>query len=182
MVFALVFLYSCTSPELDFEEGVDKLNEFNSEYGSTLKNAPETKEKTDELIAQLTGFVALNALIDPLNSLYNFRIKFLEAESMSYEGWGWGRASTTKYGFGCKKGYDRITNSSRIRNNSVVLGYEAVDLLESFVDSYPEKTKSLNLTQKDVLILKTIYFQEQETAERDARLIKSVCKKDEDGN
>jgi len=178
MVLVLIFLYSCASEELSFAKGIDKLNEFNLEFDSTLKSAPKTKEKTDELIAKLTDFMDLNKLDEPLDLLYSFRLKFLAAESMNYEGWRWGKASTTKYGFGCKNGFDRITNSSRIRNDSATLGFESVDLLQDFVDSFPEESKSLNLTQKDVLVLKTIYFSEAESAQKDARLIKSACKKD----
>lgn len=175
LMFTLIFLYGCVT-QTEFEREVEKIGEIDKKYGASLKSPPETTDKIDELIAQLIGFSAVGELPESVESLIDFKLKFLEAEKLHAEGWQWGRASTTEFGFGCKKGYARITESARLRNASAQKGFEAVDTLQFFVESYPQETKSINLTQIDVLILKATYFQIQEKALRDGRIVKNGCK------
>ena len=106
----------------------------------------------------------------------DFRIKSLEAEKLHLEGWQWGKASTTEYGFGCTKGSARILNSSKIRNASAQKGYESLDALKSLIEEFPEEAKSVDLSQKDALFLNAVYYQIEEKAASDARLIRSLCK------
>ena len=170
-----MFLYSCASSnEITFEQGIKKMEEFDKKYGSTLKSAPNSTANVDELLAQVTGFAAINKMDEPLKDLVNFRIKFLEAEKLNAEGWQWGKASTTDYGFGCK-GHDRIKESARLRNMSAQKGYEAADVLQRLVDNHPKEAESADLSQKDVLILKALYYQVQEKAEKDGRIIEGLC-------
>ena len=171
----LIFLYSCTAnSEVTFGQGIKKLGEFDKSYGSTMKSAPNTTASIDELLTQITGFAASNKIQEPLRVLIDFRIKFLEAEKLNAEGWQWGKASTTEYGFGCK-GYARIKESARLRNMSAQKGYEATNVLQRFVDSYPKEAESAALSQKDVLILKALYYQIQEKAEKDNYVIENFC-------
>ena len=171
----LIFLYSCTTnSEVTFGQGIKKLDEFDKNYGSTLKSAPNTTASIDELLAQITGFAASNKVDYSLKSLIDFRIKFLEAEKLNAEGWQWGKASTTEYGFGCK-GHDRIRESAILRNMSAQKGYEAANALQRFLDNYPKEAESAALSQKDVLILKTLYYQIQEKAEKDNHIIENFC-------
>jgi len=181
LIFAIsvVIITSCTSPfEKSFNDGVERLNELDSSYNVNLKSAPETTDKIDELIFQYVGFRALQTDVpQPLDYLIDFRLNFLESEKLNLEGWQWGRASTTEFGFGCKKGFARITESASLRNQSAQKGFEAVTTLTTFVDEYPEESKSLNLTQKDALFLNAYYFQVEKKALRDAAIVKSACKK-----
>ena len=171
----LIFLYSCTAnSEVTFEQGIKKIEGLDKNYGSTLKSAPNSTANVDELLAQVTGFAAINKMDEPLKDLVNFRIKFLEAEKLNAEGWQWGKASTTDDGFGCK-GYSRIKESAKLRIMSAQKGYEAVDILQRFVDSYTKEAESTNLSQKDILILKALYYQVQEKAEKDSRIIEGLC-------
>lgn len=176
LILGLVVVYGCASSQMTFEKGVKKINELDKKYGSGLKSPPNSTDGITGLAAELNDFKAANQNIpEPLKYLVDFRIKFLEAEKLNAEGWQWGKASTTEFGFGCK-GYDRILQSSNLRNQSAQKGYEAVSILQEFVDNYPDEAGSLNISQKDVLILKTKYFQVEEKAARDARIIRSLCK------
>lgn len=162
---------------MTFDRGVKKINELDKNYGATLKSPPNSTDKITGLVAGLNELKAANEnLPESLKFLVDFRIKFLEAEKLNAEGWQWGKASTTEYGFGCKGGYSRITQSARLRNASAQKGYEAVVILQEFVDLYPIEAKSLSLSQKDILILKTEYFKSEEQAARDAKIIRSLCK------
>lgn len=174
LLFGLVIVYGCSS-QITFNKGVKKIGEIDGKYGASLKSPPATTDEIDGLIAELIGFSAAEDLPDSVESLIDFKLKFLEAEKLSVEGWQWGRGSTTDYGFGCKKGYARVTEAARLRNASAQKGYAAVELLERFVDNYTEEAKSINLTQKDVLVLKATYFQVEEKALRDAKIIESAC-------
>ena len=176
-VFLMVIAYGCAETTVTFDNGVEKINEFDKQFGATMKVPPNSTEGVNGLLAQLVGFRATNADMDKsLADLLDFRIKSLEAERLHIEGWQWGKGSTTDYGFGCNKGSARIINSSRIRNASAQKGYEAVDALQLFIDSYPKQAESVNLTQKDVLFLNAAYQQVEEKANKDDKLIRNLCK------
>ena len=173
----MIIVYGCATTTVTFDSGVKKINEFDKQFGATMKVPPNSSEGVNGLLAQLIGFRAANADMDkPLVDLLDFRIKSLEAERLHIEGWQWGKGSTTDYGFGCNKGSARVLNSSSIRNASAQKGYEAVDALQLFIDGYPKKAESINLTQKDVLFINAAYQQVEEKANRDSRLISSLCK------
>ena len=174
----LIFVYGCASPEdAAFKKGVKRINQIDEQFGATMKTPPDSEENVDGLIIQLTGFGAANEnMPKALNYLLDFRIKSLEAEKLHIEGWQWGKGSTTDYGFGCRKGTARILNSSKIRNSSAYKGYEALNSLQLLIDESPDKAKSLNLTQKDILFLNAAYQQVEDRAARDSRTIRNICK------
>lgn len=176
-VFLMAIVYGCATTTVTFNNGIEKINEFDEQFGATMKTPPNSTEGVDSLLAQLVGFGAANADMDKsLVSLLDFRITSLEAEKLHIEGWQWGKGSTTDYGFGCNKGTARVLNSSSIRNASAQKGYEAVNALQLFIDSYPKQAASVNLTQKDVLFLNAAYQQVEGKANKDARIISSLCK------
>lgn len=176
-LFLMVIVYGCATTTVTFDNGIKKINEFDKQFGATMKTPPNSTEYVNGLFAQLIGFRAANADMDKsLANLLDFRIKSLEAERLHIEGWQWGKGSTTDYGFGCNKGSARVLNSSSIRNASAQKGYEAVGALQLFLDSYPKQAKGLNLTQKDILFLNAAYQQVEEKAKRDARIISNLCK------
>ena len=164
------------SAQFAFSKGISNLDKIDSKYGMSLKVPPETAENIDNVINELEQFKEANEL-ESLELLVDFRIKFLESQKLFLEGWQWGKGSTTGYGFGCK-GYERITESARLRNESAAAGFEAVAILEEFVDEYPKEAQSIDLSQKDALFLKANYFKEQELASKDARIIKNLCQKE----
>ena len=177
LILGLVVVYGCASSQMTFEKGVKKINELDKKYGSSLKSPPNSTDKITGLVAELNNFKSANEnLPESLKYLVDFRIKFLEAEKLNAEGWQGGKASTTEFGFGCNKGYARILESAGLRNASASRGFEAVELLQKFIDSYPEEAASLDLSQRDVLSLKAAFFQEGEKAAKDARIIRSLCK------
>src|SRR3989338_722589 len=148
LIVMLAFVYGCASGnEISFNDGVKKLEQFDKKYNSSIKTPPSNTGDIGELLSQLVGFKAANKLSKPLNGLVNFRIAFLEAEKLNAEGWQWGKGSTTDYGFGCK-GYERIKESSRLRNASAQRGYESVDMLEKFIEEFPSESKIAGLAQK----------------------------------
>src|SRR3989338_5343141 len=171
-LFLLVIIYGCANQvDAGFDSGVKKINEFDKQFGATMKAPPNSTEGVNGLLAQLVGFRAANRDMDKsLANLLDFRIKSLEAERLHIEGWQWGMGSTTDYGFGCNKGSARVLNSSRIRNASAQKGYEAVEALQLFIDRYPKQAESVNLTQKDILFIRAAYQQVEDKAARDARI------------
>jgi len=178
VILLLIAAYGCVSSEtVTFNDGIKKINEFDNQFGATMKTPPNSTEGINGILAQLIGFRAANIDMDKsLVNLLDFRIKSLEAERLHIEGWQWGKGSTTDYGFGCNKGSARVLNSSRIRNASAQRGYEAVEALQLFIDSYPKQAESVNLTQKYILFIRAAYQQVEEKANRDSRIISNLCK------
>ncbi|MFH0868185.1 MAG: hypothetical protein V1831_02645 [Candidatus Woesearchaeota archaeon] len=175
----LIIVSGCAlnSNAITFEQGVKRINEMDEKFGATIKTPPNSTENIDSLLAELTGFSAVNKDIPLLLSyLLDFKIKMLEAEKLHTEGWQWDKASTTEYGFGCKKGSARILNSSKIRNASAYKGYEAIEALQLLVDEFPNEAKGLDLSQKDVLFLNAAYQQVEDKAIKDAKIVRSLCK------
>ena len=100
IILILIIAYGCSpkSQTITFEEGVDRINEIDKEFGATMKIPPNSTEKIDGLLTQITGFAALNKdMPKSLEYLLDFRIKSLEAEKLHIEGWQWGKGSTTGY-------------------------------------------------------------------------------------
>jgi len=177
LIFVLVYGCASSSQTITFEQGVKRINALDEKYGADMKTPLNSTENIDGLLAELMGFGALNKGMPlSLKYLLDFRIKSLEAEKLNIEGWQWGRASTTDYGFGCKKGSARILNSSNIRNSSAQKGYEALNSLKLLIDEFPDEAESVNLNQKDVLFLNAMYYQVEDKAAKDARTIRSMCK------
>jgi len=178
IITLMMLLYGCSSEDIAFKKGVNKLNEIDEKFGVSIKTVPDSVEGLNKLHAQLLGFYAANEdTSKALEYLLDFRIKSLEAEKLYTEGWQWGRGSTTDWGFGCRKGSARILNSSKIRNSSAYKGYEALEALQLLVDEFPNKAKSLNLTRIDVIFLNAAYQQVEDKARRDSKIIRSLCKK-----
>jgi hypothetical protein len=178
-VLSLIVAYGCTSSEnITFKEGIERINEIDEKYGATIKTPPNSTEKINGLLAQITGFAAANKDMPlSLKYLLDFKIKTLEAELLHIEGWQWGRGSTTDWGFGCRGGSARILNSSKIRNASAQKGYEALEALKSLIEEFPNEVKSIDLGQKDALFLNAEYYKTEEKARGDASLIRNLCKK-----
>lgn len=173
----LVLIYGCASSEVSFNRGVKKVEELDSKHGASLKMAPNSTAEIESLLFKLKEFKTANKLSKPLEHLVDFKVAFLEAEKLNAEGWQWGKGSTIDYGFGCKNGYARIKESGSLRNASAQKGYEALAILEKFIAEYPKEAKSSNLTQKDALLFNAMYFQIEEKAAKDVRIVKSVCGK-----
>ena len=184
LTLGLLTAYGCASfseltgfsnSPMSFKQGVKKINEMDEKYGTTLKSAPIEINEVEGLLAQITGFKTLNELSEPLEYLLDFKTKFLEAEKLNLEGWKDGKGSTTDYGFGCKKGYARVKEAARLRNESAQKGFEAVEALQKFIEQYPKEAKTLDFSQKDVLVLNALYFQIEEKALKDGSVIESSC-------
>ena len=61
------------------------------------------------------------------------------------------------------------------RNISAYIGYEAVEVLQEFIDKYPDKSKSLNFTQRDVVFTNFYYSEVEREARRDNNIIRHFC-------
>ncbi|MBI2651014.1 hypothetical protein HYX01_00935 [Candidatus Woesearchaeota archaeon] len=187
IALSLLILIGCATgkktpleKEITFEKGIERINEIDAKFNANAKTPPNSTKDIENLIAQLTGFSAVNKIPKSLEYYLGFRIKFLEAERLHSEGWKWGKGSTTDYGFGCKRGSARILESAKIRNSSAQKGYEALNSLKLLIKEFPEEAKSLNLSQKDVLFLNAAYYQIENKAIIDADIIRSLCKNNAD--
>ena len=174
-----ILLASCSEQRItSYEQGVAHLNALQAKYGADMERSPAGADSISSLSAEIVSLkrkATENEGTKPLLLLLDYRISLLEADRLLIEGFKWGAASTTEPGFGCKKGSERILNSSQLRNQSATAGFEAITALQQLIEQYPEKAAALNLTQRTVLTLSVNYAVVQKQAEKDHRVVMGFC-------
>ncbi len=174
-----VLLVSCSEQRISsYEQGVAHLNALHAKYGVDMERSPAGADSIASLSAEVTALkrkVTEDEGTKPLLLLLDYRINLLDSDRLLLEGFKWGSASTTELGFGCKKGSERILNSSQLRNQSATAGFEAIAALQQLIEKYPEKAAALNLTQRTVLTLSVNYAVVQKQAEKDHRMVMGFC-------
>jgi hypothetical protein len=177
-MLALLTLGCAQQQIAGYDEGIAQLSNIQAKYGADFQNAP-VKEAIPSLVAELEAFrhkMVENEDTRPLFHLIEYRTHALESDRLLMEGFKWGDASTTEPGFGCRKGSERILNSSALRGMGAAEGMKAIEPLQQFVEEYPDKAAALNLSQRTVLSLSTTYAVVQQQAEKDTKRVESFCK------
>jgi hypothetical protein len=173
----MVIALGCSSQFSTYDSGVSEMKKIQAKYGSDFEDAP-VKNAIPSLVSELSSFqrkIIENDDTKPLMLLTDYRIKVLESDRLLLEGFKWGDASTTEKGFGCRKGSERILNSSQLRTMAAEKGNEAIVPLQQFVSEYPEKASALNLTQRTILSLSTTYAIVAEQAQKDKGNVEGFC-------
>lgn len=163
----------------EFRSDLNKINEINNKYQVDLFSFPETVEVGNQLMSDLK---ALQFDQESSKLLLDLRTKLTESDIFLKEGWKYGKGSTTKYGFGCRKGLPRLRNATFNRNMSSTIGYEAVTIMHELIDNYPKEAELAGVTKKQALFFNASFFQEQQDALRDRRLVERACVKKEENN
>ena len=169
----LVFLIGC---QRNFNYGVSQINIINSKHNTTMENYPSSVEQIDLMIKELQELknIQLASGKEQLDYAVNYRILNLEAEKLFIEGNKYGNVGFTKDGFSCKQ-RPLVTESLKLRNESVQKGFESVDLLDAFVAKYPEEALMLGLSAKGSLFLNASFYQVWKEARSDSSAINSMC-------
>ncbi len=147
-------------------------------YGVDFLSSPPSPSSIESLSSELTSLqrkIIENENTKPLLMLFNYRIQLLESDRLLIEGFKWGAASTTEFGFGCRKGENRILNSSRLRNGSANAGFASALALQQFIESSPDRASALNLTQHTFISLTANSAIVQKQAERDYKIVTNFC-------
>jgi len=163
----------------DFEKELRKLDEINEKFDTDMYGFPETMEEDSLLLDDLTELTNIE-VTEPFKLLLDIRLKLVESDVFFKEGWKHGRGSTTKWGFGCRKGLPRLRNATFNRDVSSQVGYEATALMNKMIEKYPKEAGIADVTAKQVLFLNASFSQEEKDAKRDRSLVESACVKDED--
>lgn len=179
-LIALVLLITaCTTMVTTFSAGTDQLNIINERYGVGMKEMPSTIENSVLMRNELKELKEQNPKApESFKMLLDYRIKSLESNIVHLKAWEHGKRATTIYGFGCRS-KDIIINSSILRNKSVEIGLAANDIMQEFIDNYPEKAKSVNITQRDVVFSNYFFSELQKEAEKDRKIIEHFCEDEE---
>lgn len=174
-LFILLLIIGCTSEITSFKSGVNKVDKINKKYGVDFKSMPATIENAVLMRNDLKGITGMSVNApESFNLFLNYRMKSLEANIISLEAWKHGMKATTRDGFGCKS-LPIIVDSSILRNISAQRGYGTVEILQEFVDKYPEEAMSINITQRDVVFSNAFYYTVENEAGRDRRVIEHFC-------
>ena len=175
LLLAVVFILGCSQAK-DFSYGIRQINSLNSKYNTTIDTYPKTIDKIDLMIddyGNLKG-LQLEKGKGPFSYVIDYRLLNLDAEKLFIQSQKYGNAGTTKDGFGCKI-RPLIIESADLRNKSAQKGFEAVNLLNEFVQKYPEESKSAGLTAKNALFLNATFYGISRGARGDSNTINHFC-------
>lgn len=162
----------------EFTTNLKELNELNEKYDTNLYGFPSTIEKDELLLEELNELKNIDES-EPFKLLLDFRIKLVESDIFFKEGWKYGRGSSLKYGFGCRKGLPRLRDATFNRNMSSQIGYEAVTIMNELMEKYPKQAEIANVTYKNLLFLNASFYLEEKDSTRDRRIIERACVKKE---
>ena len=179
VLLAMVFAAGCAQQQVtSYDKGIAQMSKLQGKYGADFQKAP-LKEAIPSLIAELQAFqrkVMENEDTKALMLVVEYRIRALESDQLLLEGFKWGDASTTELGFGCRKGSERLLNSSALRIMAAEEGVESIEPLRELIEKYPDKAAALNLSQRVVLSLTTTYAVVEEQAMKDKGNVEGFCK------
>lgn len=163
-----------------FESGIAELDTINDKYKVDHRSMPASIENAVLMRNDLKDFKENNNnLPESLDIFLNYRLKALESNIINLKAWEEGNRASTREGFGCKA-IQVVVNSSILRNISAQRGYEAVEILQEFIDKYPDEALSINITQRDVVFTNFFYKEVENEARRDRKIIEYFCIKDEE--
>ncbi len=174
-MITLLLLISCAQGK-NFSYGAEQINKLNSKYNTTMETYPNN---INEINAMLRDFEELKKIElaegqEPFKYIIDYRILNLEAEKLYIYGQKYGAAGTTKQGFGCKP-RPLIIESSFLRNQSALKGFEAIDLLREFIAQYPKESALLGMSEKNALFLNATFYQIAKEARSDSGVINRFC-------
>ena len=174
-IIIVLFVVSCTQTK-DFEYGIKEINSTDIKYNTTLETYPKNIYQINLMISDLIELkkLKLDSGQEPFNNIIDYRILNLEAERLYIEGQKYGDLGTTKNGFCCKL-RPFIIESVSFRNRSSLKGFEAVNLLREFMNSYSQYASLLSLSEKNVLFLNATFYDISREAKRDSDIINNFC-------
>ena len=176
-MFLLIFLILMAGcAQQGFEYGLEKLNDVNSRYDTTMESYPKSAAQIDLMMSDLDSLkdLQLQSGQEPFNLLIRYRILNLEAEKFFIESQKYGFNDLAKTGFGCKP-RPLIIESVALRNQSAQKGFEAVRLLREFIDNYPEDADTAGLSNKNALFLNASFYDMSRIARSDSSIINRFC-------
>jgi len=175
LIFLAVFILGCARAK-NFEYGVAQINNVNSKYNATMQTYPQSIDKIDLMINDLSELKKIQLDKDQEQFYYtvNYRILNLQAEELFIESQKYGDYGTTKNGFGCKA-RPIIIESASLRNSSALKGFEAVELAREFASKHPQEASLVNLSLKNALFLNATFYKMSTDAETDSNIINYFC-------
>lgn len=171
----LVFIFGCAQAK-DFNYGLKQVSSLNSKYNTTIETYPKSLNGISQMAVEYDVLrkTQLESGQEQFNYVVDYRLLNLEAERLFMQSQKYGNSGTTKYGFGCKI-RPLILESVSLRNGSSQKGFEAVNLLNDFVQKYPEESKAAGLTAKNALFLNATFYEIHVDARRDSNIINNFC-------
>lgn len=175
LLFIVIFIVGC-APTRDFNFGLNHANSLNSRYNTTMETYPKSVSEIILMMDEYKGIrdMQLESGQEPFAIIVEYRLLNLEAEKLFIEGNKYGNSGTTKYGFGCKP-RPLITESVALRNASAQKGFQAVGLLNEFVEKYPQEAAKAGLSRKSALFLNATFYEIGKNARADSSTINRFC-------
>ena len=129
LIMALLAIAGCSQPK-DFDYGIKQINLINQKYNLSIDVYPDNLKQIELMyndFAELKKNIQLEKGAEPFNDVIDHELLNLEAQELFINSQKYGKAGTTKYGFGCKI-RPLIIESASLRNASALKGFEAVEI------------------------------------------------------
>ncbi len=174
-ILCISLLIGCTNEITTFDQGVSEIHKANQKYNIDIKSMPASIGSA-VLMRNDLKLIEQRSKNSPesFKLLLSYLKRSLEANILNLKAWEHGEIASTRDGFGCKS-LPIIINSSILRNASAQIGYEAVDILQEFVEKYPQEAEAVNLSQRDVVFSNFFYAEVEKEASRDRKIIVHFC-------
>ena len=177
-IISIIFLLGCTTNT--FEDGLLKLEEVDTKFRTSSFQSTDSLEQLDELLIEIEKLKNIKFKTtedkEAFDILLDIRTKLIESDKLMVENEEkYGERGSTSGGFGCKGGRPRILNSSTLRKDAALIGFEAVDSISIFVDEYPEHADKAALTMTRGYLLNVTFDRILKSANGDFSTLERLC-------
>lgn len=175
LIAILLFIAGC-SQQKDFGYGIKQINNINQKHNLPMDTYPNDMKQIELMHNEFIELkkIQLDRGAEPFNDVIDYELLNLEAQKLYINSQKYGKASTTKYGFGCKM-RPLVMESVYLRNASALKAFESVDLLSSFFNKYPGESAAANLSRKNALFLNATFYRISNEASGDSNVMNYFC-------
>ena len=172
----LLLLIAGCAQSKDFSYGLKQIDLVNSGYNITSDSYPGDANQINSAIGayQKLKNIKLDKDQEAFAVFLDYQLLSLESDMQFVNSLKYGDAGTTKKGFGCKM-RPLIIETVKSKNDSALKGFEAAGRLNEFIDLYPEKSKLVNLSRKNVVFLNASFYEMSKDADSDSSTINGFC-------
>lgn len=181
----MTFLLAGCAPQQEedkldtYDSVMEELQQTFGRYQVDLYRPAPSIESSKSLQSELNSLkrkIVKNEDTTPALMVIDFKINLLESDVLLLDGFKWGDASTTEPGFGCKRGSERIVNSTNLRTAAVKEGREALKALTSFTEQYPDKAVELEVDHLTIASMGAAFLKVEEQVTTDRGRLVNFCK------
>ena len=175
LLILLLLIAGCAQSK-DFSYGLKQIDLVSSRYDIASDSYPGDVTQINSAIGAYGELknLKLDKDQESFAVFLDYKLLSLESDMQFVNSLKYGDAGTTKNGFGCKM-RPLIIETVKFKNDSALKGFAAAGRLKEFIDLYPEKSKLVNLSRKNVVFLNASFYEMSKDADSDSSTINGFC-------